>query len=140
MESGKRTGLWVVMILAMFDASAFAQGSTTTATLTGVIQDSSGGVVPGVTVVVRNIRTGVTNEAISNSTGTFSVPALDPGEYEATASLTGFKTVKVDRIGLQPGNTSSTHPAQLDGDGPPRQRDLDHDRRGQRPGPGRPLR
>ena len=99
--------LSALLLVALFDAPAFAQGSTTTATLSGVIQDSSGAVLPGVTVVVKNVRTGVTIETISNSTGTFSVPALDPGEDQATASLTGLKSVKVDRIGLQPGGTSS---------------------------------
>lgn len=86
---------------------ALAQGTTTKATLSGVVQDTSGGVVPGATIAVKNVATGVTNETVSNSTGTFAVPALDAGTYEATVSLTGFKTVKIDRIVLVPGNTSS---------------------------------
>ena len=83
------------------------QGTTTKATLTGVVQDTSGGVLPAATVVVKNVATGVTNETITNSTGLFSVPALDPGTYEATVSLSGFKTVRVERISLVPGNTAS---------------------------------
>ena len=103
----KSTIALALMLVALCSGNALAQGSTTLATLSGVVQDTSGGVIPGATVVVRNVATGVTNEVTSNSTGTFSVPALDPGTYEATVTLTGFKTVKIDKIGLLPGNTSS---------------------------------
>jgi hypothetical protein len=60
------------------------------------------------------VATGVKTETVSNSTGAFSVPALDAGTYEATISLTGFKTVVVDKIGLSPGNTSSIGVVKLD--------------------------
>src|SRR6478752_7130618 len=88
----------VVCLIAMPSSRAFAQGSNTKATLTGVVQDASGSVVPGASVVVRNVATGVTNETISNETGAFAVAALDTGTYEATVSLAGFKAFKVDRI------------------------------------------
>ncbi len=102
-----RLVLAAVVVYASSVSAALAQGSTTTATLTGVVLDTSGGVVPGATVVVRNAATGVSNQTVSNASGSFSVPALDPGTYEATVSLSGFKTFKVDRIVLVPGNTSS---------------------------------
>ena len=81
------------------------QGSTTKATLSGVVQDTSGGVLPAATVVVKNVATGVTNETITNSTGLFSVPALDPGTYEATVSLSGFKTVRQENVRLEIGQS-----------------------------------
>jgi Carboxypeptidase regulatory-like domain/TonB dependent receptor len=86
---------------------ALAQGVNTKATLTGVVQDASGGIVPGASVVVKNVATGVTNETVSNSSGTFAVAALDAGTYEATVSLPGFKTFKVDKIVLTPGDTAN---------------------------------
>jgi len=99
---------WVCALAVIgWSAPAFSQGSSTKATLTGVVQDSSGGVVPGATIVARNTSTGITTETVSNSTGTFAIPALDAGIYEATVSLSGFKTVKIDKIALSPGNTSS---------------------------------
>ena len=102
----ERLGL-VLVLAGTTSAAAFAQGSATKATLIGVVQDITGGVLPGAVVIVKNVATGVTNETISNTTGNFSVPALDAGNYEATVSLTGFKTVKIEKIILTPGNTSS---------------------------------
>src|SRR5258708_7422578 len=92
-------------LLCLMSSFAFAQGSNAKATITGVVQDATGGVVPGASIVIKNVATGVTNETVSNSTGNFAVPALDVGTYEATASLTGFKTFKVDKIVLTPGGT-----------------------------------
>jgi hypothetical protein len=102
-----------VALICLSSTPVFAQGSSTKATLTGVVTDSTGGVVPGATVVVKNVATGVTNETVTNSSGTFSVPALDAGTYDATISLSGFKTVKIEKIALTPGNTSSVS-AKLD--------------------------
>src|SRR5215831_3002392 len=101
-----RWGL-AVCLAAMPASLAFAQGSNTKATLTGVVQDASGGVVPGASVTIRNVATGVVNETISNDTGAFAVAALDTGTYEATVSLSGFKTFKVDKIVLTPGATAN---------------------------------
>ncbi len=51
---------------------ALAQGSAT-ASLTGSVVDAAGGVIPGATVVVKNNATGVTFDAVSNSSGAFSM-------------------------------------------------------------------
>lgn len=87
--------------------TARAQGVNTKATLTGVVQDTTGGVVPGASVVVKNVATGVTNDTVSNATGNFAIASLDPGTYQATVSLSGFKTVQIDRIVLTPGDTAN---------------------------------
>ena len=63
------------------------------ATLGGAIYDATGGVMPGVQVVLEG-----TNEAkwtaTSNATGRFEVPAIYPGKYTLVASVPGFKTLK----------------------------------------------
>src|SRR6516165_3380592 len=92
--------LMVAGLLAGAASVAFGQGVNTKATLTGTVQDPSGALVPGATVVIKNIATGVTNETVSNGSGTFAVAALDAGTYEATVSLEGFKTFKIDKIVL----------------------------------------
>src|SRR5438067_70644 len=107
MKVGLHRLLLMVGLVALASSLAFAQGSNAKATLTGVVQDATGGVVPGASVVVKNVATGVTNETVSNSTGNFAVAALDVGTYEATVSLAGFKTVKVDKIVLTPGGTAN---------------------------------
>ena len=81
---------------------AFAQGSTKT-TLSGVVIDPTGGEVPGATVEVKNIRTGVVTTALTNSTGAFEVPALDPGMYQVSVALAGFKTAILNDVELLSG-------------------------------------
>jgi hypothetical protein len=81
----------ITLLLALASAPAFAQG-TSASSLAGSVVDSDGGAIPGATVVVKNNATGVTIETVSNSTGQFSIPALDAGVYTVTVSLEGFKT------------------------------------------------
>ncbi len=88
---------WVLMSLV--GTFAHAQG-TTTAPLSGVVVDAAGGVIPGATVVVKNNATGTTFETVTNSTGAFSVPALDPSAYTVTVSLVGFKTSVINDVRL----------------------------------------
>ena len=97
-----RRSFVTLAIVACFASIAFAQGSTKT-TLSGVVVDASGGVIPGATVEVKNNRTGVTTTALTNSTGAFDVPALDPGSYGVSVTLSGFKTVVLKDVELLSG-------------------------------------
>jgi hypothetical protein len=63
-----------------------------TATLRGVVKDSSGGVVPGTTITVRNVDTNQTRSVTSAGDGTYYAPALPVGHYDVQATHTGFKT------------------------------------------------
>ena len=62
--------------------------------LEGVIKDSSGAVLPGVTVEARNVQTSGVSTAVTNQMGIYRFPALPPGQYEITATLTGFTPKK----------------------------------------------
>lgn len=86
--------------VALVSAVAYGQGSTT-APLSGVVMDSAGGVLPGATVLVKNNATNTTFEVVTNQTGAFSVPALDPGVYTVTVSLAGFKTAVINNVRMQ---------------------------------------
>ena len=96
-----RIGSFVATLL-MATTLAYAQGGVTS-TLSGTVLDTSGGAIPGATVVVKNSGTGVTTETISSSQGTFTVPALLPGTYSVTVSLTGFKTAVFNGVVLNAG-------------------------------------
>jgi hypothetical protein len=74
---------------------ALAQGGSTKSSLSGVISDTDGGVIPGATVVVKNNDSGTSFTAVTNTSGAFSIPALDAGTYTVTVSLSGFKTVVI---------------------------------------------
>lgn len=58
--------------------------------LRGAVKDAQG-VIPGATVTLTNEATGVTRETVTNESGEYSFPALDPGTYSVRASVTGFK-------------------------------------------------
>ncbi len=59
----------------------------------GVIKDTSGAVMPGVTVEARS-ATGGASTAVTNGEGVYRFPALPPGNYEITATLDGFNPAK----------------------------------------------
>ena len=80
----------VVLLGAIGAAPAWAQGSSTSS-ITGVVVDVSGGVIPGATVTVKSERTGAEFTSISNSQGAFTVPAVSVGTYTVTVTLQGFK-------------------------------------------------
>lgn len=69
-------------------SGAFAQ--STSATLTGVITDGSGGVLPGASVAVTNTATGGERAAATDTSGLFQVPNVDAGRYRVVVSLSGF--------------------------------------------------
>lgn len=81
--------------------AAHAQG-VVTSSLSGVVLDSGGGVIPGASVIVTDDATGTKFEAVTTSTGAFSLPALNPGAYTVTVSLAGFKTAVVKGVRLLP--------------------------------------
>jgi hypothetical protein len=80
-------------------ASASAQGSFFTS-LTGTVTDTSGGVIPGANVRIRNNGTGEEVNAVSGSDGGFSAPSLAGGVYTVTVSLMGFKTATLNSVTL----------------------------------------
>jgi carboxypeptidase family protein/TonB-dependent receptor-like protein len=100
--SHMKSRLVVVFLVGLLaaGASAYAQG---TSTLAGVVVDSGGGVVPGADVVAKNVATGVTQQAITNSQGAFSFPGLNVGTYTVTVSLEGFKTFVANNVVLTSG-------------------------------------
>jgi hypothetical protein len=72
---------------------AFAQASTSS--ISGTVVDAAGGAIPGAAVTAKN-ESGASFEAVTNTEGVFNIPAVAPGAYKVTVSLTGFKTAIVD--------------------------------------------
>jgi outer membrane receptor protein involved in Fe transport len=69
-----------------------------TGSLVGVIQDSTGAVIPGATVTVVNKATGGVFTTTSGAAGEYEAPSLHTGTYKITAQLQGFNTVVADNI------------------------------------------
>src|ERR1051326_3499100 len=69
-----------------------ASAQVASGTIVGTIRDSSGAIVPGVTVTSRNVETGVTRMVIAGELGNYTIPALPVGTYDLEASISGFRT------------------------------------------------
>ena len=94
----QKLGLRLVLaalVVAFVSAPAFAQA---TSSISGVVVDQAGGVIPGATVTAKNVATGVTFTAYAGPQGTFTVPAVPTGTYAVTVSLTGFKTAILNDV------------------------------------------
>jgi hypothetical protein len=81
----------VVLCLLFIATAAFGQVGIN-ASISGTVSDTSGALIPGVEVTAKNTGTGVTSTTITNETGTYRFPSLQPGSYETTATLAGFQT------------------------------------------------
>ena len=95
--------LSVMLFLSLISTFALAQGGGNLSSISGTVVDTSGGVIPGAEVVVRNNATGGESKAITASNGTFSVPALTAGIYTATVSVPNFKVAVYKDITVEAG-------------------------------------
>ncbi|HEY7171250.1 MAG TPA: TonB-dependent receptor [Vicinamibacterales bacterium] len=78
----------LALLIGFTTLPAFAQS---TSTVQGTISDASGGVLPGVTVTVRNTATGLERTVTSDPAGEYLAAALPPGRYRVEATLSGFQ-------------------------------------------------
>ena len=85
--------VWPLFVLLLLFWVFPIRAQTGTGTLMGVATDSSGGLLPGVSVVIRNEATNTARTATTNDSGIYRVPVLQPGSYEVEARLAGFKTL-----------------------------------------------
>jgi len=67
-------------------------------TIQGRVTDSSGAAVPGATVEVFNLATGVATTTNTNAEGSYRVPFLNPGTYRVTVTLQGFSKYVSDQL------------------------------------------
>ena len=84
------TGLMLAVQLGLA-APAWAQVAN--AVVTGTVTDAQGGVLPGVTITVRNAESGVTRTIVTEGDGRYRLGGIPPGRYSLTAELQGFGTV-----------------------------------------------
>jgi hypothetical protein len=69
-------------------------------TITGNVSDSTGALVPGVDIIIKNEDTGVVTRTTSTSGGVYTVTLLPPGKYSITAELTGFQRLEIKGLEL----------------------------------------
>ena len=98
MRNKKLRALLIIATLFAVASLPVVAQSITTGDLSGTVTDSSGAVVSGATVTVRDLGTGATRTVTTNDSGAYRVSLLKPGQYEISASGSGLtsSTVRAD--------------------------------------------
>src|SRR5947208_15060285 len=102
----------VLALPALFATSAIASAQSQTGSIFGKATDSSGGVLPGVTVTVTGPILLEPLTAVTSETGTYQFPRLEVADYTVMFELTGFKTVINEGIHITAGSAAQIN-AQL---------------------------
>ncbi len=93
--------LLIGLFLLRFD---LATAQSANATLSGSVEDQNGAVVPGASITVENIGTGLKRQTTTSTEGNFTVPLLPPGTYTVRAQREGFSPVQVSSVVLNVGD------------------------------------
>src|SRR3954452_19264343 len=93
---GRLKGMFGLVLVAMVITGypTILRAQTTSASVTGSIQDSQGGVLPGVTVTMTSRTQGNVLTAVTDEGGRFVFPIVRPDTYSLKATLEGFKTLE----------------------------------------------
>jgi hypothetical protein len=105
----------VVLCLAVLSVAVllFPRSSSAQAAIAGVVRDTTGAILPGVTVEASSpALIEKTRSVVTDNSGQYKIVDLAPGSYEVSFMLTGFKTVKRPGIRLE-GNFTPTVNAEL---------------------------
>src|SRR2546421_11540364 len=91
----------LLAVFCLFALPAYAQFAS--ATVSGVIQAGTGGVLPGADVTLTSVGTGLERRAVTNEGGLYTFPNVPVGEYRVKAALSGFNTVTKTGVTLSAG-------------------------------------
>ena len=83
-------------VIVLCASSAYAQFDS--AQISGVVQDSSGAVLPGVDVTLVNVGTRNERQTVTNEGGLYTFPNVPVGEYRINAMLSGFKPISRSNV------------------------------------------
>jgi hypothetical protein len=97
--------IFMVLVGVSLAGAVFGQ-STNSGDISGIVSDGTGAAVPGATVRVLNIDTGVTKDYLTNQDGVYDTSSIVAGNYKITFSKTGFTQLVRSSITVIVGNTS----------------------------------
>jgi len=78
-----------------------ATAQTVTGTLQGLVRDTTEAALPGATVSIRNVDTGMVREVTTNERGRYNATFLPIGRYRITATMSGFGPITRDRVDVR---------------------------------------
>lgn len=90
-------GLVCLVAGLLLPRSAQAQ-TAASSTIVGTVMDQSNAAIPGATVKITNVATGVSLTATANDSGQYTFPTVTPGTYTLVATKTGFKNFTVQNL------------------------------------------
>ena len=100
----RRSTSVVVIAVAALLVSSTAAGQDSRGSIGGRVADSSGGVLPGVTVTIVNNGTNATTVVVTGEGGVFTAPFLISGSYRVTVELPGFRTTVREKVDVRVGD------------------------------------
>src|SRR5437667_9457624 len=86
-----RTWLWSVSLSLAVSMSL--HGQETRGNISGIVKDATGELIPGAAVKITSTDTAASQQLVTNETGYFEAPLMQPGNYEISVELPGFKRV-----------------------------------------------
>ena len=95
-----RTTVRLLLIAIVAAAAPVADAQTITGTITGIVRDASGGVLPGTTITMTHVGTGRVESTVSDTEGRYASGPLSIGDYRVEASLPGFKSAVQSAVTL----------------------------------------
>src|SRR5262245_60670382 len=111
----------LAVVIALLACAIQAQAQTITGSISGVVTDANGGIIPSATVTLASEKTGQTRTAATNGEGRFNFAALKPGSYSLKIEQQGFQAFEqrsiilsanenlaLGDLKLQPGQVSET--------------------------------
>lgn len=89
---------FLVLVAVLFAASNVFAQTANTGTVTGVVKDEKGGLVPGATVKLTNLGTNAERTAQTTGDGVFEISQLVPGNYRLEVEGQGFSKYVVEPV------------------------------------------
>jgi hypothetical protein len=102
----KKLGRFFILIALLAATAAVQAQIVETGTITGVVRDNSGAVIPKAQVTIRNKATGLANATATDSDGIYVSPPLDPGDYTVEFAAPGFGKVE-EHVRLEVGQRAA---------------------------------
>ncbi len=96
--------LGAVALAIVFPSMALGQSRATTSDLVGIVRDATNAVLPGATVTTTNVETNQSRTTTTEGDGRFRIPALAPGTYRVSVSISGFAQEVRENITLSVGS------------------------------------
>lgn len=93
-----RSVLGVFALLLALWTPQTADAQVLYGSITGHVRDASGAAIPGATVTVTNVRTGLVRETTTDTTGNYDVPTVPTGRYNVSVKASGFKSVTRENV------------------------------------------